>query len=71
VGHPVPRPLAARRHRIRHESLSIGGFLFFNAAFDLRYIKKVCGGLVPAMQRRGLMRTGYPRKHFRVCAGRL
>ena len=41
------------------------GFLLFNAAFDRRYIMEVCDGLVPELQRRGLVRTRYAHKHLR------
>ena len=41
------------------------GFLFFNAAFDRRYVMEVCDGLVPELQRRGLTRTSYPHACFK------
>ncbi len=41
------------------------GFLFFNPTFDRRYVIEVCDGLVPALQRRGVVRTKYEHKHFR------
>jgi alkanesulfonate monooxygenase SsuD/methylene tetrahydromethanopterin reductase-like flavin-dependent oxidoreductase (luciferase family) len=47
------------------EEVGGDGFLFFNAAFDRRYVMEVCDGLVPELQRRGLTRTGYAHKHFR------
>ena len=41
------------------------GFLLFNATFDRRYIMEVCDGLVPELQRRGLVRGQYAHKHLR------
>ena len=41
------------------------GFLLFNATFDRRYIMEVCDGLVPELQRRGLVRRQYAHKHLR------
>jgi alkanesulfonate monooxygenase SsuD/methylene tetrahydromethanopterin reductase-like flavin-dependent oxidoreductase (luciferase family) len=41
------------------------GFLLFNAAFDRRYIMEVCDGLVPELQRRGLVRTRYAHRQLR------
>ena len=41
------------------------GFLFFNASFDRRYVMEVCDGLVPELQRRGVVRKAYAHKHFR------
>ena len=41
------------------------GFLFFNAARDRRYVMEVCDGLVPALQRRGVVRTRYAHKHLK------
>jgi hypothetical protein len=41
------------------------GFLLFNNDFTRRYVMEICDGLVPALQRRGLTRTGYPHKNFR------
>lgn len=41
------------------------GFLFFNAAFDRRYVAEVCDGLVPVLQRQGRVRTHYNHKHFK------
>ena len=46
------------------EEVGGDGFLFFNAAFDRRYVMEVCDGLVPELQRRGLTRTGYAHKQF-------
>ena len=42
-----------------------GGFLFFNATFDRRYVMEVCDGLVPELQRRGLTRTRYAHRHLK------
>ncbi len=47
------------------EEVGGDGFLFFNSYFDRRYIMEVCDGLVPALQRRGVTRTGYPHKCFK------
>src|SRR3984885_5753980 len=47
------------------EEVGGDGFLFFNAAFDRRYIMEVCDGLVPELQRRGLARTRYAHKHLK------
>jgi FMN-dependent oxidoreductase (nitrilotriacetate monooxygenase family) len=47
------------------EEVGGDGFLFFNAAFDRRYIMEVCDGLVPELQRRGLTRTRYAHKHLK------
>jgi len=41
------------------------GFLIFHGYFDRRYVMEVCEGLVPELQRRGLVRKGYAHKHFR------
>ena len=47
------------------EEVGGDGFLFFNAAFDRRYVMEVCDGLVPELQRRGVTRRAYAHKHFR------
>jgi len=47
------------------EEVGGDGFLFFNGAFDRRYIMEVCDGLVPELQRRGLTRTRYAHKHLK------
>ncbi len=47
------------------EEVGGDGFLFFNSYFDRRYIMEVCDGLVPALQRRGVTRTGYPHTCFK------
>ena len=47
------------------EEVGGDGFLFFNGAFDRRYVMEVCDGLVPELQRQGLTRTHYPHKHFK------
>jgi alkanesulfonate monooxygenase SsuD/methylene tetrahydromethanopterin reductase-like flavin-dependent oxidoreductase (luciferase family) len=47
------------------EEVGGDGFLFFNATLDRRYIMEVCDGLVPELQRRGVVRTGYTHKHFK------
>ncbi len=41
------------------------GFLIFHGYFERRYVMEVCEGLVPELQRRGLVRKGYAHKHFR------
>lgn len=38
------------------------GYLFFNTYFDRRYIMEICDGLVPALQRRGVVRKQYAYK---------
>jgi alkanesulfonate monooxygenase SsuD/methylene tetrahydromethanopterin reductase-like flavin-dependent oxidoreductase (luciferase family) len=47
------------------EEVGGDGFLFFNAQFDRRYVVEVCDGLVPELQRRGLVRKQYAHKHFK------
>jgi FMN-dependent oxidoreductase (nitrilotriacetate monooxygenase family) len=47
------------------EEVGGDGFLIFNGYFDRRYVMEVCDGLVPALQRRGLVRKAYAHKHFR------
>ena len=47
------------------EEVGGDGFLFFNPTFDRRYVIEVCDGLVPALQRRGVVRTQYEHRHFR------
>jgi FMN-dependent oxidoreductase (nitrilotriacetate monooxygenase family) len=47
------------------EEVGGDGFLIFNTYFDRRYIVEVCDGLVPELQRRGLVRTGYSHKCFK------
>jgi hypothetical protein len=47
------------------EEVGGDGFLFFNGAFDRRYVMEVCDGLVPELQRRGLTRTRYAHKHLK------
>ncbi len=41
------------------------GFLLFNTYFDRRYIVEICDGLVPELQRRGLVRRHYAHKQLR------
>ena len=41
------------------------GFLIFNTYFDRRYVMEICDGLVPELQRRGLVRKAYAHKHLR------
>lgn len=47
------------------EEVGGDGFLIFNGYFDRRYVMEVCEGLVPALQRQGLVRKQYAHKHFR------
>ncbi len=47
------------------EEVGGDGFLIFNATFDRRYVVEVCDGLVPELQRRGLVRMHYTHKHFK------
>jgi long-chain alkane monooxygenase len=47
------------------EEVGGDGFLFFNGAFDRRYVMEVCDRLVPELQRRGLTRTRYAHKHLK------
>ena len=47
------------------EEVGGDGFLFFNATFDRRYVREMCDGLVPELQRRGLTRTRYAHKHLK------
>ena len=47
------------------EEVGGDGFLIFNSYFDRRYVMEVCEGLVPALQRRGVVRTAYAHKHLR------
>jgi alkanesulfonate monooxygenase SsuD/methylene tetrahydromethanopterin reductase-like flavin-dependent oxidoreductase (luciferase family) len=47
------------------EEVGGDGFLIFNTTFDRRYVIEVCDGLVPELQRRGLVRKQYAYKHFR------
>jgi len=41
------------------------GFLIWNQPHNRRYVTEITEGLVPALQRRGLMRTSYGHEHFR------
>jgi len=41
------------------------GFLIFNTYFDRRYVMEICDGLVPELQRRGVVRKAYAHKHLR------
>lgn len=47
------------------EEVGGDGFLIFNTYFDRRYVMEVCEGLVPELQRRGLVRERYAHKHLR------
>jgi hypothetical protein len=41
------------------------GFLFYLPDFNLRWVAEITEGLVPALQKRGLVRTSYTYDHFR------
>jgi FMN-dependent oxidoreductase (nitrilotriacetate monooxygenase family) len=41
------------------------GFLFYLPEFNLRRVAEITEGLVPALQKRGLVRTAYAYDHFR------
>jgi len=41
------------------------GYLISNSYFSRRYVAEITDGLVPALQRRGAVRTRYAHKHFR------
>ena len=41
------------------------GYLISNSYFSRRYVAEITDGLVPALQRRGAVRTHYAHKHFR------
>jgi FMN-dependent oxidoreductase (nitrilotriacetate monooxygenase family) len=47
------------------EEVGGDGFLIFNTYFDRRYIMEVCDGLVPELQRRGVVRKGYSHRLFK------
>lgn len=47
------------------EEVGGDGFLIFNTYFDRRYISEVCDGLVPELQRRGLIRKAYAHRHLK------
>jgi FMN-dependent oxidoreductase (nitrilotriacetate monooxygenase family) len=56
--------VAGMMHEVMEE-VGGDGFLIFNTYFDRRYIVEVCDGLVPALQRRGAVRTRYAHRHFK------
>jgi FMN-dependent oxidoreductase (nitrilotriacetate monooxygenase family) len=60
----TPDSVAGRMQEIMQE-VGGDGFLLFNAAFDRRYVMEVCDGLVPELQRRGVVRKAYAHKHLR------
>jgi alkanesulfonate monooxygenase SsuD/methylene tetrahydromethanopterin reductase-like flavin-dependent oxidoreductase (luciferase family) len=60
----TPDSVAGRMQEMMQE-VGGDGFLFFNTYFDRRYITEVCDGLVPELQRRGLVRKAYAHKHLR------
>jgi FMN-dependent oxidoreductase (nitrilotriacetate monooxygenase family) len=60
----TPDSVAGRMQEIMQE-VAGDGFLFFNTYFDRRYVTEVCDGLVPELQRRGLVRKAYAHKHLR------
>jgi FMN-dependent oxidoreductase (nitrilotriacetate monooxygenase family) len=41
------------------------GFLFYLPDFNVRWVAEITEGLVPALQKRGLVRTSYTYDHFR------
>jgi alkanesulfonate monooxygenase SsuD/methylene tetrahydromethanopterin reductase-like flavin-dependent oxidoreductase (luciferase family) len=47
------------------EEVGGDGFLIFHTFFDRRYLMEVFDGLVPALQRRGVVRKQYAHKHFK------
>jgi len=47
------------------EEVGGDGLMLFNSDFTRRYVMEICDGLVPALQRRGLTRTGYAHQNFR------
>ena len=47
------------------EEVGGDGFMFFNSYFDRRYVMEVCDGLVPELQRRGVVRKAYAHRHLR------
>ena len=56
--------VAGRMQEIMQE-VGGDGFLIFNTYFDRRYVMEICDGLVPELQRRGLVRKAYEHKHLR------
>jgi len=56
--------VAGRMQEIMQE-VGGDGFLIFNTYFDRRYVMEICDGLVPELQRRGLVRKAYAHKHLR------
>jgi FMN-dependent oxidoreductase (nitrilotriacetate monooxygenase family) len=60
----TPDSVAGRMQEIMQE-VGGDGFLFFNTYFDRRYIMEICDGLVPELQRRGLVRKAYAHRHLR------
>lgn len=60
----TPDAVAAKMGELVDE-VGSDGLLITNMSVDRRYISEVADGLAPALQRRGLMRTGYTHDHFR------
>ncbi|MCF7548395.1 NtaA/DmoA family FMN-dependent monooxygenase [Pseudonocardia sp. WMMC193] len=60
----TPDEVAAQMDEVMQE-VGGDGFLIWNQPHNRRYIGEIADGLVPALQRRGLMRTGYGHEHFR------
>ena len=60
----TPDSVAGRMQEIMQE-VGGDGFLIFNTYFDRRYVMEICDGLVPELQRRGLVRKAYAHKHLR------
>jgi FMN-dependent oxidoreductase (nitrilotriacetate monooxygenase family) len=59
-----PRTVAAQMAEVMEE-VGGDGFLISRPWVDRRYINEVTDGLVPALQKLGLVRTGYAHEHFR------
>ena len=59
----TPDSVAGRMQEIMQE-VGGDGFLIFNTYFDRRYVMEVCEGLVPELQRRGVVRKQYAHKHL-------
>lgn len=60
----TPDSVAARMGEVMEE-VGGDGFLFSMPNVNRRTLAEIEDGLVPALQDRGLMRTGYEHKHFR------
>jgi alkanesulfonate monooxygenase SsuD/methylene tetrahydromethanopterin reductase-like flavin-dependent oxidoreductase (luciferase family) len=59
----TPETVAAQMAEVIEE---VGGDGFvFTGNLSRRYVAEITDGLTPALQRRGLVRTGYQHQHFR------